>query len=195
MLALLGAGSLPAQRGGAAADRFDHIFHKYSKRYFGPAFDWRHFKAQGMAESGLDETARSRDGARGIMQLMPSTLEAIQSSAPDLVSIDDPELNIAAGIRHDRGLWRIWEDAATPEDRRRFMFASYNAGSRTIARARRVARRHLLDPTQWESIRKIARRVYRWRQVQTLVYLRKIERYLERLDENGRLLTRKTPGP
>jgi membrane-bound lytic murein transglycosylase MltF len=129
------------------------------------------------------------------MQLMPSTLEAIQSSAPDLVSIDDPELNIAAGIRHDRGLWRIWEDAATPEDRRRFMFASYNAGSRTIARARRVARRHLLDPTQWESIRKIARRVYRWRQVQTLVYLRKIETYLERLDENGRLLTRKPPGP
>lgn len=121
------------------------------------------------------------------MQLMPSTMEAIQSSAPDLVSIDDPELNIAAGIRHDRALWVIWERAATPLDRRRFMFASYNAGSRTIARAQRVARRHQLDPTQWESIRKIARRVWRWRQVQTLYYLRKIERYFGRLDEEGRL--------
>jgi membrane-bound lytic murein transglycosylase F len=187
VLMLVGAGGLAAQRGAATADRYDHIFRKYTRRYFGPAFDWRHFKAQGLAESGLDETARSRDGARGIMQLMPSTMEAIQSSAPDLISIDDPELNIAAGIRHDRALWQIWERAATPLDRRRFMFASYNAGSRTIARAQRVARRHRLDPTQWDSIRQIARRVWRWRQVQTLYYLRKIERYFGRLDEDGRL--------
>ena len=26
--------------------KFDHYFSKYSKRYFGVAFDWRHFKAQ-----------------------------------------------------------------------------------------------------------------------------------------------------
>ncbi|HMA40877.1 MAG TPA: transglycosylase SLT domain-containing protein, partial [Gemmatimonadales bacterium] len=173
VLALAGAGGLCGQqRGAAAADRYDHIFRKYTKRYFGPAFDWRHFKAQGLAESGLDVTARSRDGARGIMQLMPSTMEAIQSSAPDLVSIDVPELNIAAGIRHDRALWNIWERVATPLDRRRFMFASYNAGSRTIARAQRVARRHRLDPAQWENIRRIAWRVWRWHQVQTLRYLR-----------------------
>lgn len=132
-------------------------------------------------------TARSRDGARGIMQLMPSTMEAIQSSAPDLVSIDVPELNIAAGIRHDRALWNIWERAATPHDRRRFMFASYNAGSRTIARAQRVARRHRLDPMRWDSIRRIAWRVWRWRQVQTMHYLHKIDRYLDRLDGDGKL--------
>lgn len=121
------------------------------------------------------------------MQLMPSTMEAIQSSAPDLVSIDVPELNIAAGIRHDRALWIIWERAATSLDRRRFMFASYNAGSRTIARAQRVARRHRLDPTRWDSIRRIAWRVWHWRQVQTMRYLRKIDMYLGRLDGDGKL--------
>ena len=32
--------------------RYDPTFRKYSRRYFGPAFDWRYFKAQGFAESG-----------------------------------------------------------------------------------------------------------------------------------------------
>jgi len=32
--------------------KFDRHFSKYSKRYFGPAFDWRFFKAQAVAESG-----------------------------------------------------------------------------------------------------------------------------------------------
>ncbi len=32
---------------------FDRHFSKYSKRYFGPAFDWRYFKAQAIAESRL----------------------------------------------------------------------------------------------------------------------------------------------
>jgi soluble lytic murein transglycosylase-like protein len=125
------------------------------------------------------------------MQLMPSTMEEIRSRAPELVSIDDPELNIAAGIRHDRGLWQIWDGAATTFDRRHFMFASYNAGTRTIARARRVARRHGLDPSVWTSIEKISSRVWRWRQRQTLIYLRKIETLFGQLDEQGRMASRR----
>ena len=53
-----------------ATDRYDPIFRKYTKRYFGVGTDWRWFKAQGMAESDLTPGARSRVGARGIMQLM-----------------------------------------------------------------------------------------------------------------------------
>jgi membrane-bound lytic murein transglycosylase MltF len=178
-------------RGVAPADRYDPYFRKYTKRFFGPAFDWREFKAQGMAESGLDTAARSRNGARGIMQLMPSTFEAIQSQGPELVSIDDPEWNIAVGIQHNRALWRMWPEAATDLDRRRFMFAGYNAGSRTIFRAQRVARAHGLDPNVWESVERVAARVWRWRQRQTIIYLRKIEALLARLDEDGRLVHRR----
>jgi membrane-bound lytic murein transglycosylase F len=179
------------QGGAPHPDRFDPHFRKYTKRFFGPAFDWRHFKAQGLAESGLDAAARSRSGARGIMQLMPSTLELVRSRAPDLESVDDPELNIAAGIKHDRALWGMWERAATPLDRRRFMFASYNAGLMTILRARRVARRRRLDPTVWASIETVSARVWQWRQRQTILYLRKIELFLARLDEDGRLASRR----
>lgn len=187
------APSLVAQqgRGVAAVDRYDQIFRKYTKRFFGPSHDWRMFKAQGIAESGLDTAARSRAGARGIMQLMPSTFEAIRSRASDLVSIEDPEMNIAAGIRHNRALWRMWPEAATPLDQRLFMFASYNAGSRTIRRAQRVARARRLDPRVWSSIVTVAPRVWRWRQRETLRYLRTIESWFGQLDDQGRLARRR----
>jgi membrane-bound lytic murein transglycosylase MltF len=149
------------------------------------------FKAQGLAESGLDADARSRTGARGIMQLMPSTFELLQPRARGLQAIHDPVWNIVAGLRHDRAMWVTWPNAATPLDRRRFMFASYNAGSRTIARAWRVARVHHLDPNLWASIERIAARVWRWRERQTLLYLRKIEAILERLDDQGRVAGRR----
>lgn len=173
------------------ADRFDDSFRKYTKRFFGPAFDWRHFKAQGLAESGLDTAAHSRNGALGIMQLMPNTLAAIRARGKELDSIADPELNIAAGIKHDRALWVMWESAATPQDHRRFMFASYNAGLITILRAQRLARRRQLDPALWSSIVQISAQVYRWRQRQTLHYLRVLEGWFDQLDERGRLIQRR----
>jgi soluble lytic murein transglycosylase-like protein len=145
------------------------------------------FKAQGLAESGLDAAARSRVGARGIMQLMPSTFAAIQSKDTALRSIDDPEWNIAAGIRHNRALWRVWRETATPGDRRQFMFASYNAGGATIARARDVALAAALDPRVWPSIETVAPRVRQWRHGETLVYLRTIAALFGQLDDQGRL--------
>jgi membrane-bound lytic murein transglycosylase MltF len=190
LLALV-CGGLSAQRA-RDADRYDPAFRKYTKRFFGPAFDWRHFKAQGLAESGLDTAARSRNGARGIMQLMPNTLAAIRAHGADLDSIQDPELNIAAGIKHDRALWVMWDRAATPEDQRCFMFASYNAGLITIQRASRLARRRHLDPTLWQNVVKVSALVYRWRQRQTLHYLHVLEGWFGQLDERGRLV-RPTP--
>lgn len=187
LLAVVGGTRVEGQRA-RTADRYDPAFRKYSKRFFGPAFDWRHFKAQGLAESGLDTAARSRNGARGIMQLMPNTLAAIRSQAPGLDSVQDPELNIAAGIKHDRALWVMWGHAATPEDHRRFMFASYNAGLITILRACRTARRHHLDPTLWVNIVKVSALVWHWRERQTLHYLHVLDAWFARLDERGRLV-------
>jgi membrane-bound lytic murein transglycosylase MltF len=157
-----------------AVKRYDPIFQKYSKRYFGAGTDWRWFKAQGMAESDLTPTARSRVGARGIMQLMPSTYGQIKSALPKFGAIDNPEWNIAAGILHDHDLWTLW-DRDVPEDRRwAFMFASYNAGEGTIMRARKTAEAERLDRSQWPAIERIAPKVERWRYVETLGYVRTI---------------------
>ena len=155
--------------------RYDDYFKKYSKRYFGAPFDWRFFKAQGMAESELNARARSFVGARGIMQLMPSTFALIASKRPEFRSIDDPEFNIAAGIMHDRWLWTLWQKRVPDDERHRFMFGSYNAGEGTILRACIAARNDHLSDAQWASIERVAPKLDRWRYRETLGYVKKID--------------------
>jgi membrane-bound lytic murein transglycosylase F len=155
--------------------RYDAFFRKYSKRYFGIGFDWQYFKAQGMAESELSATARSNVGARGVMQLMPSTFQEIQTKRPEFQDIDDAEWNIAAGIMHDRYLWRLWEPVGPDSDRTKFMFGSYNAGEGTIARATAAAHARQLDELKWPSIEIVAPQVPRWRYRETLGYIKKID--------------------
>lgn len=170
------------------ADRYDEAFRKYSKRFFGPAFDWRIFKAQGMAESNLDPNAKSHVGARGVMQLMPATFREIASKNPELERIDNPEMNIAAGIAYDRRLWTRWEGDSVLSDVRDFTFASYNAGRRTLLNAQTTARTSGLDPRRWPSIESVAPKVERWRHVETLGYVKRINAFHAGLDDRGRVM-------
>ena len=181
------APSISTAQGKRDVDRYDATFRKYSKRYFGVGYDWRVFKAQAMAESEMNPDARSWVGARGLMQLMPSTFKEIQSRSATLGSIDDPEWNIAAGIMHDRGLWRRWERDSIDVDRREFMFASYNAGEGTIMNAQRACVAKALDQRSWSSVEAVAPNVPRWRYRETLGYVRKIRGGLGNLDDKGRV--------
>ena len=123
----------------AWTNKYDHHFRKYTKRYFGPGFDWRWFKAQGVAESGLRSDVVSKAGAVGIMQILPSTYEESHRKSPYLSSgtLEDPRWNIAAGIFYDRILYRRWVkslEETPPEDDLYLTFASYNAGYGKITR-------------------------------------------------------------
>lgn len=138
-----------------------------------------------MAESNLSPQAESRVGARGIMQLMPSTFSEIRTRNPELESIDDPEWNIAAGICYDRYLWRLWAEHPTQDDRRNFVFGSYNAGRGTLLRAQGTARARNLDHRSWRSIAEVASAVRGWRYRETLEYLRRIEANIAALTGGG----------
>jgi membrane-bound lytic murein transglycosylase MltF len=173
----------------AQTERYDDAFRKYSKHYFGPAFDWRLFKAQAMAESNLQTTARSDAGARGIMQLMPTTFSEIRSKNPEITGRwDRPEWNIAAGIAYSRQLWNAWSNDAVIDHVREFMLASYNAGRVTLLRAQQVAKGRSLDPTRWPSIEAVAPSVPRWRYDETLSYLGRILTNLSAMDAHGRVV-------
>jgi membrane-bound lytic murein transglycosylase MltF len=188
---LLAAAPLAGQRG---PQHLDATFRKYSKRFFGVAFDWRVFKAQGMTESNLDPGAQSRAGAHGIMQLMPSTFFEVRSRNPDFATIDEVEWNIAAGIYYDRRLWLQWlSDSVAQDDHRHFMFASYNAGRTPILKAQGIARRRALDPRLWSSIEEVAPAVPGWRHRETVDYVRRISANLARMDSHGRVIRETAP--
>ncbi len=134
-------------------DDYDRLFRKYSKHYFGPHVDWRWFKAQGIAESGLNPTAKSAAGAVGVMQILPSTFAEIRRDNPHLVNVSDPRWNIAAGIYYDRQLYRKWKKkSVSTGERLYFAFASYNAGLGGVLRAYERAAGDLGAPRTWEQV-------------------------------------------
>lgn len=155
---------------------YDRHFSKYTKRCFGPAFDWRHFKAQAIAESRLDNHAVSYAGAVGLMQIMPSTYKEITGRHRHIKgSSNDPQWNIAAGIAYNRSIWNIFKAKRPFQDRLDFMFGAYNAGKGSIIRAQRRAKRNGLDPNRWHSIEKTLPRVTGRRSRETLGYVKKIK--------------------
>lgn len=131
------------------SSEYDHLFRKYSKRYFGPYFDWRWFKAQAVAESGLKPEAKSHVGAKGLMQIMPATYSEIKSRNPYFEKLEDPRWNIAAGIYYNRHLYRYWPEAVG-NDRVFFTFGSYNAGLGNIIKAVNRAGRE--QPRAWDIV-------------------------------------------
>jgi membrane-bound lytic murein transglycosylase F len=162
---------------------YDEYFRKYSKHYFGVTFDWRWFKAQAIAESGLNDKAESWVSAKGLMQIMPATFADIQKRNPEFSDILDPRWNIAAGIYYDRMLWRMWKAIESLTDRLSFMFGAYNAGSTTIQRAQTVAKEKGHNDSLWVSIVQIAPEVPKWRHKETLGYVEKIHGLVENVEK------------
>lgn len=155
--------------------RYDRYFAKYSKRYFGPGFNWRYFKAQAIAESRLKAKATSRAGALGIMQIMPRTFKEISKKNPSIKGTRaQPRWNIAAGIYYDRMLWNVWKAERPFNDRLNFMFGSYNAGKRNILKAQNLAKQKGLNPNLWQSIEPALPQVTGKRSKETIGYVQKI---------------------
>jgi membrane-bound lytic murein transglycosylase MltF len=119
------------------------LFDQYGRQY---GFDPLMLAAQGYQESQLDQTARSRVGAIGIMQIMPKTGKGL-----NVGDIAVAESNIHAGAKYmDQLMTRYFRDANFSETNRAlFAFASYNAGPSNIAKMRKEAAQRGLDPEHW----------------------------------------------
>ena len=153
--ALLTAGAFKHVKHKYWTNDYDRHFRKYSKHYFGPGFSWRWFKAQAIAESGLDIDAISSVGARGIMQILPSTFADITKKNPEIGAIETPKWNIAAGIFYDRLLYKKWKTKEIPlAERLSYTFASYNAGYTKVLRAfNKISKQTATPPTTWKEIK------------------------------------------
>jgi len=109
-------------------------------------FDWRLIAAQAYQESRLDPQARSRSGAIGLMQLLPSTAKDM-----GFTDVSKPEDNLEAGVRYMAWLRDTYfSDPALDEAARvDFALAAYNAGPGRVRRWRREAPELGIDPGRW----------------------------------------------
>lgn len=156
-------------------DDYDDYFQKYSKRFFGPAFDWQYFKAQAVAESNLNPTAKSHVGAKGIMQIMPRTYNEIRSKNKYISgNSTEPRWNIAAGIWYNKQQFEFWQKGRALEERLKFMYGSYNAGRGNILKAQRKAIDAGLNPREWHSMYTALPEVTGKHSKETLNYVEKI---------------------
>jgi hypothetical protein len=133
--------------------KYDKMVRKYARRYL---FDWRLISAQIYTESRFRREARSYRGALGLMQIMPGTARWLEEKTEGEVSelkgvskmLLDPEMNIHLGCYYDAMLLSRIKDSESSGDRRRMMFAAYNAGPGNLNRARRKSN----APGSWEGI-------------------------------------------
>jgi membrane-bound lytic murein transglycosylase F len=109
-------------------------------------FDWRLIAAQIYQESHLNPWAKSRAGARGLMQIMPSTSKSL-----GVTDLFDPVQNINAGVQHLKNLYEHF-DKVNGEDRLLISLAAYNIGQGHIHDARKLAKKRGLDPNKWDAL-------------------------------------------
>ncbi len=128
---------------GGKISPFDPLVRELAKKH---GWDWRLISSIMYHESTFDPAVESWGGAIGLMQLMPSTAEALGIS-----DLWDPRQNIEGGI-----LFLNWLDeqllSSIPDstERIRFVLAAYNIGLGHVKDAQRLARKYGKESNVWE---------------------------------------------
>ncbi len=134
--------SLQEFRTDGRISQYDHLIDKYAAQY---GFAFSLIAAQAYQESRFNPNAKSWVGAKGIMQIMPRTGEAL-----GVRNLADPEQNIEAGVRYLRELYDRFDESLHPHDRLAFALASYNVGYGHVRDARLLAAEEQLNPDVWQ---------------------------------------------
>lgn len=125
---------------------YDALFKQYAQSI---GWDWRWLAAQGYAESRFDPSVRSWAGARGLMQIMPSTAQAYGVSGDDIL---DNDINVRTAVKIISALENIFEKKVPDKEQRRlFVLAAYNAGAAHVLDAIALAKKYGKDPTVWDN--------------------------------------------
>ena len=124
---------------------FDHLFKKYASEV---GWDWRVIASLAYNESNFDTTAVSWVGAKGLMQLMPRTAKAM--GIPEGKE-QDPEESVKAATKYLNQLGRSFSKITDPNEKMKFVLASYNAGIGHILDAMALAPRDTRrdSPGEW----------------------------------------------
>jgi len=122
---------------------YDKFFKKYSKEI---NWDWQLLASLAYNESNFDPKAVSWAGARGLMQLMPTTARAMGLSSGEE---ENPELSIKAAVKYIASINKSFSMIPDKKERRNFILAAYNAGLGHIYDAMALADKYGKNKLVW----------------------------------------------
>lgn len=124
---------------------YDDYFRKYAAEI---NWDWRMLAALVFTESKFDPSVVSWAGAKGLMQLMPSTAHAF--GVPKGME-QDPEESIKAGVKYIASLQRMFRKVTDINEQNKFILASYNAGAGHVLDAMALTEKYGGNKYQWDN--------------------------------------------
>lgn len=137
--ARLAAGKLVSESG---ISQYDEIIRQSTHLI---NWDWRLIAALIYKESKFQPEAVSHRGAFGLMQLMPNTARRFGADEDS-----SPAEQITAGLRLIQTLDKHFaQTVPNPEERIKFVLASYNLGQAHILDAQRLAEKYGKNPAIW----------------------------------------------
>lgn len=124
---------------------YDSLIKVYSDSV---GLDWRLVAAVIYHESGFDNDVRSRRGATGLMQMMPSTAEWLGAG-----DISDPIEGVRIGTIYLKRIHNAYRNHTDdPVERMKFALAAYNAGVGRIQDCIKFAAIRGVDSSSWDNI-------------------------------------------
>ena len=124
---------------------YDNLLKKYAKEI---DWDWRLLAAQAFTESHFDTTVVSWAGARGIMQIMPSTARAYGLTDDKMAN---PEASISTAVKIIKSLDKsLSKYVPDKNERLKFIIAAYNSGIAHVYDAIALAKKYGKNPQIWD---------------------------------------------
>lgn len=123
---------------------YDSLFRRYAEEI---GWDWRLLASLAYTESNFDTTAVSWAGAKGLMQLMPRTAQAMGVPSG---KEQNAEESVKAAVRYLAALSRTFADIPDSAERAKFVLAAYNAGQGHVMDAMALAEKYGKDKLAWK---------------------------------------------
>ena len=125
---------------------YDDEIKKYSTEL---KWDWRLLAAVICQESNFNPKVRSYAGAYGLMQVTPSTAHFFGFD-----SVTSPTQNIKVGVKLIKWLdKRFARYVKNPNERIKFVLASYNIGVGHVIDAMLLAKKYKKDMSKWDNVK------------------------------------------
>ncbi len=122
--------------------KYDNEIKKISKII---GWDWRLLASLIYQESNFHPEIVGWSGAFGIMQMMPETAHKFGVNQESTIAEQ-----IKAGVKYEMLIDKLLpKEISNPEERIKFMLASYNAGFEHVMDARNLTKKFGKDPNKW----------------------------------------------